>query len=184
MESKENIRELLDKYLDGMTSLEEENFLKEYFNRGNVPKEFRSEAHWFENASRQKLKEDDISALENHLSQWVDNQNRHEKNIRLRFWMMGIAASVILLIGVTFLIKHQQSEKMRDTYQDPQIAYLEARKVLLYVSQTLNKGTDKFQTVSRIQEGSNEMSIFSTFGSGLKSLELVSKYNEESMENQ
>ncbi|NJK95065.1 MAG: hypothetical protein HC905_09285 [Bacteroidales bacterium] len=52
---------------------------------------------------------------------------------------------------------------------------------MLYVSQTLNKGTDKLQTVSRIEEASNEMSIFSTFGSGLKNLELMSKYEEESV---
>ncbi|NJO68831.1 MAG: hypothetical protein HC830_05690 [Bacteroidetes bacterium] len=115
------------------------------------------------------------------MSNWVDQQDKKEKSHKLRYWSLGIAAGLAVLIGFTFLLKQNSNANLEDTYQDPQIAYLEARKVLLYVSQTLNKGTDKLQTVSRIEEASNEMSIFSTFGSGLKNLELMSKYEEESV---
>lgn len=183
MENREYIRELLDKYLEGLTSLEEEKFLKEYFNRGNVPKEFSSEAQWFLNISAQQIKEEDIHALENDLSKWVDQQEHKEKSVRLRSWTIGIAAGLMVIAASVFFFQHYRSGKMADTYEDPQIAYLEAKKVLMYVSQTLNKGTDKLQTVSRIQEGTEEMSIFSSFGSGLKNLELVSKY-DESIETQ
>ena len=183
MENSEYIRELLDKYLEGLTSLDEEKTLREYFKGKDVPMQFKSEAHWFENASNQKIHTEDILSLEKTMTHWVDRQEMNEKKMRFRFWTIGIAAGLALLIGSTFLIQHYRSAKMVETYQDPQIAYLEAKKVLLYVSQTLNKGTDKLQTVSRIEEGSNEMSIFSTFGSGLKNLELVSKYSDESNEN-
>lgn len=181
MENKEYIRELLEKYLEGITSKEEESFLKSYFQKENVPKEFRSEAYWFKHTSDQGLREADIALLENEMSNWVDQQYKKEKSHKLRYWSLGIAAGLAVLIGVTFLLKQNSNANLEDTYQDPQIAYLEARKVLLYVSQTLNKGTDKLQTVSRIEEASNEMSIFSTFGSGLKNLELMSKYEEESI---
>lgn len=184
MENKEYIRELLDKYLDGISTSEEEAILKEYFKSGNVPKEFRSEAHWFEHVGQNRINNDNIFSLEKRMSLWVDQQERKEKSLRLRSWMIGVAAGIAILVGVTFYIQHYQTKKIVDSYQDPQIAYLEARKVLLYVSQTFNKGTDKLQTVSRIEEGSNEMSIFSTFGSGLKNLELVSKYNDESTAKQ
>lgn len=184
MKNVEYIRELLDKYLEGLTSLEEEKVLKEYFMREDIPKEFKSEAHWFLNASGQKVREEDIQALEETMSQWVDRQDRREKKNRFQLWTIGVAAGLALLVSVTFIIHQYHSQKVKDTYQDPQIAYLEAKKVLLYVSQTLNRGTDKLQPVSRIEEGSNEMSIFSTFGSGLKDLELISKYNEESNEKQ
>jgi len=184
MENKNYIRELLNKYLEGNTSLEEEKFLKEYFKKADIPIEFKSEAKWFENATDQEIKTGDIPEMEKQLSQWIDLQYKKEKSIRLRFWTIGIAAGLAVLIGATFIFTFYQSEKTEDTYQDPQIAYLEAKKVLLYVSQTFNKGADKLQTVSRIEEGSNEMSIFSTFGSGLKNLELVSKYSDESLENQ
>lgn len=183
MEDKKYIRELLDKYLEGLTSLEEERILARYFEKEDVPREFKSEAEWFRNASNNKIPDGDILNLEKEMSQWVDSQDRNERQIRFRSWTIGIAAGLALLIGATFFIQHSRNNKLRDTYQDPQIAYLEAKKVLMYVSQTLNKGTDKLQTVSRIEEGSNEMSIFSTFGSGLKNLELVSKYNDESIKN-
>lgn len=178
MENKEYIRELLDKYLEGTTSLEEERILKEYFLQEDVPREFKSEAEWFDHASRQKINDEDVRSLESWMSQWVDKQDRTNRKIRLRTWTLGIAAGIAIMIGTVFLFRHYQTSGTSDTYEDPRIAYLEARKVLLYVSQTLNKGTDKLQTVSRIQEGTNEMSMFSTFGSGLKNLELVSKYND------
>jgi hypothetical protein len=181
MENKKKIRELLDKYLEGLTSTEEEDLLKTYFSEGNVPREFSAEAQWFTNAIRQKPDELAIASLEREMNLWVDKQDNKEKSIRFKLWASGIAAGVVLLIGATFLLKYYQSEKSRDTYQDPQIAYLEAKKVLLFVSQSLNKGTDKLQPVTRIEAGSNEMSIFSTFGSGLKNLELMSNYQEESI---
>lgn len=184
MEMKKYIRELLDKYLEGNTSLEEERILKEYFKKADIPVEFKSEAKWFGNVTNQEIKTLDIPAMEREMSQWIDLQFKQEKSIRMRFWTMGIAAGLAVLIGATFLFTYYQSGKTKDTYQDPQIAYLEAKKVLLYVSQTFNKGTDKFQTVSRIEEGSNELSIFSTFGSGLKNLELVSKYSDETLGKQ
>jgi hypothetical protein len=184
MENKEYIRELLEKYLEGLTSLEEEEVLKAYFKEGNVPKEFRSEAHWFENISNQHLEEEEIQSLQGVLSRWVDEQEKHSRKLKIRLWTFGIAAGLALLIGSVFVINTFRSGKIEDTYQDPQIAYLEAKKVLLYVSQTLNKGTDRLQSVSRIEEGSEAMSIFSTFGSGLKNLELISKYGDETIENQ
>ncbi len=183
MENREYIRELLDKYLEGLTSLDEERFLKEYFKRGNVPEEFSSEALWFMNATSKQVSEDEIRSMENVLSKWVDLQEHKEKSIRFRSWSIGIAAGLLIAIASVFFLKYYNSDKVSDTYNDPQIAYLEAKKVLMYVSQTLNKGTDKLQTVSRIQEGTEEMSIFSSFGSGLKNLELVSKY-DESIETQ
>lgn len=181
MENKEKIRELLDKYLEGLTSIEEEDFLKTYFSAGNVPREFSAEAKWFTNAIRQKPDEQAIASLEKEMNLWVDKQESKEKSIRLKLWTSGIAAVIVLLIGATFLFRYYQSDKSRDTYQDPQIAYLEAKKVLLFVSQTMNKGTDKLQPVSRIESGSNEMSIFSTFGSGLKNLELMSNYQDKTI---
>lgn len=182
MENREYIRDLLDKYLEGITTLDEERFLKAYFSRGNVPEEFSSEAQWFLNISGQNVQDTDIHSLEEVLSKWVDEQEVNEKKIRFRSWALGIAAGFAILVGAAFLFRHFQSGNLKDTYQDPQIAYLEAKKVLLYVSETLNKGTEKLQTVSRLEEGVSEMSIFSTFGSGLKNLELVSKY--ETIEQQ
>lgn len=178
MENREYIRGLLDKYLEGLTSLDEERILKEYFNRGNVPEEFSSDAHWFINVSNQKVTDQDVRSLENSLSDWIDRQEHKERKLRLKSWTLGIAAGLALLTVSAFFIHHLKAGKLADTYEDPQIAYLEAKKVLMYVSQTLNKGTDRLQTVSRLEEGTSEMSIFSTFGSGLKNLELVSKYDE------
>jgi hypothetical protein len=179
MENKEYIRELLDKYLEGNTSVEEEKKLRHFFSQEDIPREFETEALWFNRISAQMESRDKISSLENELSQWVDKQERKEKNIRLRSWIISIAAGFAILVSISLFLKYKQTDTLKDTYEDPRIAYLEAQKVLMYVSETLNKGTEKLEPVSNIEKGSNEMSIFSTFGSGLKNLELMSKYQEE-----
>lgn len=184
MENNEHIRELLDKYLEGNTSVEEESKLRAFFSRRDIPKEFRSEAHWFNHISAQTISNDEINSLERDLSQWVDRQEAAQKTIRLRSWIISIAAGFAILVGITLFLKYKQTDTLKDTYEDPQIAYLEAKKVLMYVSETLNKGTEKLQPVSHFEEGTNEMSIFSTFGSGLKNLELMSKYQDEQTKKQ
>ena len=179
MENMEYIRELLDKYLEGNTSVEEEQKLKDFFSQKDIPKEFRAEAHWFNHINAQTISEEEIRSLEGDLSNWVDTQEATKKSIRLRSWIISIAAGFAILVSISLFIKYKQADTLKDTYEDPQIAYLEAKKVLMYVSETLNKGTEKLQPVTHFEEGTNEMSIFSTFGSGLKNLELMSKYQDE-----
>ncbi|MBK9337111.1 MAG: hypothetical protein IPM98_11245 [Lewinellaceae bacterium] len=47
MKQISNMRELLDRYWDGETTLEEERMLKVYFSDDDIPEEYRQEARWF-----------------------------------------------------------------------------------------------------------------------------------------
>lgn len=47
MKQMSNIRELLDRYWDGKTTLKEERYLKAFFAREDIPEVYRQEARWF-----------------------------------------------------------------------------------------------------------------------------------------
>lgn len=180
MQTEEYIKMLMTKYLEGQTSLEEEKILRVFFQKEHIPKELTTEALWFKRMDQMQINESEIQKMEERASDWVDREERKHRNNKLRLWTYSIAATLLLAVGITLLFRYHSNQAIKDTYDDPQIAYLEARKILLYVSEKMNKGTSRLQTVSRIQEGTSEMSIFSTFGSGLKNLDLVSKFDESS----
>lgn len=54
-----NIKALLEKYFEGQTTLEEEDFLKSFFNSPQVPEEFESYSHHFQFLEKSKSRRTD-----------------------------------------------------------------------------------------------------------------------------
>ncbi|CAN0298825.1 unnamed protein product, partial [Chrysoparadoxa australica] len=60
----------------------------------------------------------------------------------------GLAASLLLFIGLQFYVNQQ----MQAPSQDAELAYLETKKALLLISEKLNKGTEDLDELSRLNE--------------------------------
>jgi len=87
MKQMSNIRELLDRYWDGETTLEEERFLKAFFAREDIPEEYRQEARWFR-------------ILQSEQSVQMPGARRIALPVRRFGWYgMAAAAAVVLLTG-------------------------------------------------------------------------------------
>lgn len=99
---KENkIYELIDKFLNGDTNANEERILYDYFQGKNVAKELRkyqSMFQWYANG----MPEEEL----------IKRSKSHSIVKRIRFATIGIAASLLVLIGVG-VWKHQ---KMQEEY--------------------------------------------------------------------
>lgn len=178
------IMKLLENYYEGSASLQEEQQLRNYFQKNEVPDELSADKKLFAFIHSETSSVPMSVGLEEKLSGWVDRQNQKEgKSKRLLFTlkMASIAAGVAIMV-ISYIAIDQYSKKTlsKDTFDDPQIAYAEVKKTLLYISEQLNRGTRPLTAVSKINEGMDGMSAFSSFGSGLKELELVSKYYDES----
>ena len=59
---------------------------------------------------------------------------------RLLFWVPGIAASLVLVVGLALSVK---TPKLEDTFDDPAIAYAEVEKALVRVSETIVNQVNK-----------------------------------------
>lgn len=148
--NKEYISKLIDRFYNGQTSADDELELISYFASDNVSPDLEAEREFFTqyfgldhaNADDAKMR------LERQLDAWnavEKSTSRHFRSRSLR-WAVGIAASLLLLVGVGMGLTQKEDKTAfatyEDTYTNPQDAYNETRKALMMFSQTLNKGLD------------------------------------------
>jgi hypothetical protein len=90
------------------------------------------------------------------------------------YWMAGVAASVLILIAV-FVKFDPFSRGIEDTYKDPQTAYLEARKILLFVSEKFNQGTRNLEPVTALETGLTELKPVATYSKAINNVDRLSQ---------
>ena len=147
MEKKE-VKQLLQRYFDGTTTVKEEDILRSYFMSKNVAKEFEEYIEFFNGIC-------DLSAI-NHdniedeiMDHILENETKEKTGYRrLYFTIAGIAASLLIIIGGV-LLKQQQPYK--DTFDNPEAAYTYAKNTLAYVSQKYNSGIEELSHFEKLQ---------------------------------
>jgi predicted negative regulator of RcsB-dependent stress response len=82
----------------------------------------------------------------------LENENREKTRYRW-LWqtVTGIAASVIIILG-GFLFYQQQQQPFKDTFEDPQEAYVYAQQTLQFVSEKYNKGLAGLSNFDKLQK--------------------------------
>ena len=130
---KNNIKQLLDKYFEGQTSLQEEQTLRNYFRQDNIDEslmEFKPMFDFF-NEERE-------SAMIDEYETTIPEQTNRSKIRKILFSRVsiGIAASFILLLGIKFTFFNQEKEILSQS-----IVYVDGKKftdIKTIQSQTLN----------------------------------------------
>jgi hypothetical protein len=177
------IKKLLEKYYDGDSSTEEDNLLMQFFRNNTVPDDLKTDQELFLHAYNQKITVPTSMGLEDKLIGIIDREAKKENKRAKTFFLYkisSIAAGIAIVVIIYLAIQTKSSNNaLADSYNDPKLAYEQMKRTLLYISQNLNHGTEKLQHVSKINQGFSGLSAFSSFNSGLKDLELVSKYYNE-----
>ena len=160
----QKIEEILNRYLEGETTLEEETLLKEYFSRPDLPSvhcEMKELFQYFDQANREAAPDFDVSA---HLNSVIDME--WKKETRSRFsrvwaWVGSAAAVLVISFGIYQYTNHSEpavkQAYIKDTYQDPKLAYLETKRALLLVSRTMNRSAANLKYLSKVDESFNQM---------------------------
>jgi hypothetical protein len=174
------IEKLLEKYFEGETSLSEEKKLRDFFASGNVPVRWKNLEGYFSFVIREQdlqIKNADfdtkvLSAIKgNKLAPVVD---LHRPWI---YWIAGVAAGLLILLAV-FVKFDPFSKKLEDTYKDPQTAYIEARKILLYVSTKFNKGTSSLEPVTALETGLKELKPVAAYNKGMNEVKRLDQVDK------
>lgn len=112
METKET-KKLLERFYSGLTDETEEKRLAEYFCSNEVDEELREEAEMFLTLQQNAAIEvpfDLENKIERQINQWNTVESTARKTARrasLR-WVVGIAASILILLAVgVFVDKHE-----------------------------------------------------------------------------
>lgn len=179
------IRALLEKYYNGESTLQEEGLLRNYFLNKPVDQEFAADKDIFLYQDQETQYNEDIPDISDELWHELQNNPTHKtkSNNKIRYSYLRIAASVIIILGSFFLIKNQVFNKnneiqFSDSYDNPELAYQQAKETLLYVSAMLNNGTEHLESIKKIDEGTKPLNNLSTFNKGLNELKPITEYNK------
>ena len=155
MDSKK-IEELLQRYWDAETSLEEEQQLHEYFRNEPVPEQWKETAALFHYFEQQKNKGVNPQFEKGVIAQLNKPKGRVTNLVQTS---LKIAAGVAVLIAAIFFVRQeiQKSDAvaMEDTFNDPQQALEETKKALLMISKgfgTAEKQAKKINMLNEAQE--------------------------------
>ena len=152
------IRELLERYWEGETSLEEEEMLRSFYavEHNDLPADLLEAQplfRYFTSAANVELPA--LPALE------------LPPVIRQQPWehWMKYAAIFLIAIGLGYAGRQYQEKQHRidvvlaekDTYDDPQKAFAATQKALRLLAKNLNKGTSQVQKLSYFNEATEKI---------------------------
>lgn len=141
----EKIESLLVKYDEGETNLAEEKILQQYFTTREVPLHLKEYKLMFSYSAKAK-------------------NRTYDKDVvlparRKRFAFIGIAASIIIAMGILFAVNRPQEEINRHnlgTIEDPQEAYFKTKETLQLISEALNTGREELTYVEEFDKARNK----------------------------
>jgi hypothetical protein len=93
------------------------------------------------------------------------------------YWISAAAAVILILVGIFVDMQLRQNSSLevrQDTFEDPYIAYAEAKKVLYMVSHKMNAGREPLKNLDKLDSGVNYMHPFFSFGASIQHLEHLS----------
>lgn len=152
----EEMERLLAEFYEGNTGEREEELLKEAFRTEEVPAHLLKDKRLFLSFFPGEVADNVPAGLEDKLSRLIDEKaeeeqrffrrNRTKRNWR---WIGGIAATILVLVGVGYGITNMGDELRpptpQDTFSDPKAAYKALQATLLEVSANLNKGIEQVE---------------------------------------
>ncbi len=125
------IERLIEKYEEGHSSISEENILREYFRKEEVPAHLQSYKLIFAYAAQQREKK-------------MNEKPPQVGQRSYRFTWASVAAILIIALGVFFFFDNQSSTLKQNelgTVTDEEMALQKTKETLFMVSQFMNEGT-------------------------------------------
>lgn len=158
-----NMEELLKKYWNCETTLEEEKQLREYFGGHNIPEQLKDTAALFRYFEESKKKSLNDVAFEGQVMRnvHVANVSKSSKLVKLVYNTMRIAAGLAVVVVAGWFIRNEVREAtpqaVVDTYDDPKLAFEETKKALLMISKSFGTAEEQAKKINLFNEAQEEI---------------------------
>lgn len=178
MKDPDLIHKLLEAYYQGETSIQEEEQIREYFLSEDIPDELAAEAELFKFYNLERLANSN-PGLEEKILREIDTGNPKTLNVFSRwkyYWISGAAAVILIMLAIFIDMQLLQKDPYmvrQDTFDDPYIAYAEASRVLHFVSEKMNTGTEPLKNLEKLNTGIDYVQPVFSFGPGIQMLEYL-----------
>lgn len=153
------VRQLLEKYWSGNTSLEEERSLKIFFSTHttDLPEDLMEVASLFE-----YYEETALQTMPAFSSPWDIKEATGQRRFRILKSYWDYAAIFILILASVWILKPtgktiSQSVAIQDTYQDPEQAMIATQKALQVLANNLNRGKDEMEKLALFHEAQQKV---------------------------
>jgi len=163
-----SVETLLRLYFDGMTSLEEEQQLKTFFEQEDLPENLKALKPLFTLVESKKDVLDD--SFDEKVLARIEATPKSSKRITAHFlfWPMA-AASVALLILVSGLFSLNNNSRFDDTYNDPAQAYAQAAYALQFAGIKLTGAMQPTQKASgQFEKGIDQVNKLQKLYTGIE----------------
>jgi hypothetical protein len=158
MDFKER-EDLLRKYWNCETSLEEEKQLREYFGGDDIPEQLKETANMFRYFEEAKKKSLSDLAFDDQVMRKVNPRQGQIR--RLMYNSMRIAAGLLVVVAATWFIRTEVRQtipqEMVDTYDDPELAFEETKKALLMISKSFGTAEQQTRKINMFNEAQEEI---------------------------
>lgn len=157
------IEQYLAAYYDGTATEQEEQVLDAFFSKTDLPERWKEDQQIFlmlRDSAKITLPEGLSERLEKRLNEHIAKKNRRF-TLRGNFYKIaGVAAAILLCLGITFYQNSSYSDKVNvtaDTFEDPYEAAKVAEQALTFLSLNLNKGVDQMKDAEKEMQQVNEI---------------------------
>jgi hypothetical protein len=157
----ERIEQLLEKYWNAETSLEEEQELHQFFQGNDVPEKLKETAtlfRYFETEKSRTLNENFDASVTKQIK-----QRRGGKVVSMTNWFQiaRVAAGVAVIVAAVYLIGHEvrksSPHEMADTESDPKLAFEQTKKALLMISKNFHKAQNEASKINLLNEAEEKI---------------------------
>ncbi len=178
----DNIKDVLSRYYNGFTSIEEEKLLKKYFVEHQIPEFLLADQAILSFGSQEEISFYPNNELWAIIKQDEIKQNRFRKKIRL---VSSIAASllIVLSVGIGYHITSTKKNLLAtDTYSNPEEAYKVVQKYLGFASSKLSYAYTEIKPIEKLSIPTDAIKSFSAINKNLECIERLEKLNATSQE--
>ncbi|RRO21472.1 hypothetical protein [Flavobacteriaceae bacterium 14752] len=138
MKREDKIEKLLEKYLEGKTQLKEEQILSEYFKNNDAKTEWQVYKEMF-------------SYFETSKNEEPQQDFKPKAKVALKSFYKYAAILIVCIAGAWFY-NFQYNTKDLGTYDDPELALQETKKVFELIGSHINSNTSEIQKLSTLEE--------------------------------
>jgi hypothetical protein len=164
MDSKDKAREigqLLEKYWNCETSLEEEQQLRSYFNGPDVSDQLKDAAELFRFLEAERVRSVGDN-FDSEVMRKVKKAESKTKIVSMVRWlqMARIAAGILVMVAAGYFVRNEFLKSNPDPTEitDPQQALEETKKALLMISRSFGKAKEGVGKINMINEAEQKIS--------------------------
>lgn len=165
MDSKQ-IEQLLEKYWNAETSLEEEQELRVFFRSENISETLKDTAELFRYFDHQKKIQLIEPSFDVDVVGKIKATRPTAKVVKLYYNYARIAAGIAVVVAATYFVGQEVRKsypaEVTDTYSDPKLAFEETKKALMMLSKGFGKARHETEKIKLFNEAEQKVQGKST----------------------